>query len=281
MSTSQYVFTNSQRSRELERLQAIEQVFDPASQKRIQSTGIANGWQCLEVGAGAGSITRWLAAVVGENGKVVAVDLDTDFVDNINQPNIEVLKADVRYLPLEDNSFDLIHARYLLIHIADFQVALTRMVELLKPGGWIVLEEPDFSAARAIVGEESACHSVNRVNQAILQMFENRGMDYALGIKLPAILQGLSLQWLSVENDAPLCHGGSGIASVMKLSTLQLAEKYIATGRATHKDIEKYCEFAENQSAWAIYYATVGVTAQKPAAEQVDEAAISSSCASF
>jgi tRNA A58 N-methylase Trm61 len=84
MSTSQYVFTGSQHSREFERLQAIEQVFDPASQRRIQSTGITERWRCLEVGAGAGSMTRWLAAAVGESGKVVAVDLDIRFVANLN-----------------------------------------------------------------------------------------------------------------------------------------------------------------------------------------------------
>jgi hypothetical protein len=94
-------------------------------------------------------------------------------------------------------------------------------------------------------------------------MFANRGMDYALGVKLPAILQELSLQQLSVENDAPLSNGGSGVATVMKMSTVQLAEKYIATGEVTHEDIEKYCLFADDRNAWAVYYATVGVTAQK------------------
>ncbi len=266
MSASQYVFTDSQRSRELERLQAIEQVFDPASQKRIQLTGITENWRCLEVGAGAGSIAQWLATVVGKNGKVLAVDLDTRFIAHLNQSNVEVLEADVRHLTLESNSFDLIHARYVLIHIPDFQVALIKMLELLKPDGWIVLEEPDFSAARAIVGEKTACQSVNRVNRAILKMFENRGMDYALGVKLPAILQGYALQLLSVENGAPLSNGGSGVATVMKMSTLQLAEKYVATHIATQEDVERYCQFAEDQSAWAIYYATVGVVAQKTAA---------------
>lgn len=265
MSTSQYVFTDSQHSKELERLQAIEKVFDPASRRRIQATGITTNWQCLEVGAGAGSITQWMTAVVGESGKVVAVDLDTRFVVNIKSSNVEVLEADIRHVPLENHSFDLIHARYVLIHIPDFQVALSRMLDLLKPGGWIVIEEPDFSAARAIVGEAAACQSVNRVNRAILQMFANRGMDYALGVKLPAIFQQLSLQQLSVENDAPLSNGGSGVATVMKMSTLQLAEKYIATGEVSHKDIEDYCLFADDRNAWAIYYATVGVTAQKTA----------------
>ncbi len=265
MSMSQYVFTDSQHVKELERLQAIEQVFDPASRRRIQATGITVDWQCLEVGAGAGSVTRWMAAVVGENGKVVAVDLDTRFVANIQLPNVEVLKADIRHLPLENQSFDLVHTRYVLIHIPDFQVALSRMLDLLKPGGWIVIEEPDFSAARAIVGEERVFQSINRVNQAILQMFANRNMDYALGVKLPATFQKLGLQQLSVENDAHLSNGGSGLATVMKMSTVQLAEKYIATGEATQEDIEQYCLFSEDRNAWAIYYATVGIIAQTAA----------------
>jgi ubiquinone/menaquinone biosynthesis C-methylase UbiE len=262
MSMAQYVFTDSQYVKELERLQAIEQVFDPASRRRIQATGITSGWRCLEVGVGAGSIMQWMAAVVRENGKVVAVDLDTRFVANIQLPNVEVLEADIRHLSLENHSFDLVHARYVLIHIPDFQVALSRMLKLLKPGGWIVIEEPDFSAARAIVGEERVCQSMNRVNRAILQMFANRNMDYALGVKLPATLQKFGLQQLSVENDTPLSNGGSGVATVMKMSTVQLAEKYIATGEATQEDIEQYCLFSEDRNTWAIYYATVGVTAQ-------------------
>jgi ubiquinone/menaquinone biosynthesis C-methylase UbiE len=261
---SQYVFTDAQQVRELERLQAIERVFDPESRARIHTTGITADWQCLEVGAGAGSITQWLAAIVGERGRVVAVDLDTRFVSSLRLPNVEVLQADIRHLPLENNSFDLVHARYVLIHIPDFQVALSRMVDLLKPGGWIVIEEPDFSAARAIFGEAAACQSVNRVNRAILQMFASRGMDYALGVNLPARFQRLGLQQLSVENNTPLSNGGSGVATVMKMSTMQLAEKYIATDEATHEDIEQYCQFADDRNSWAIYYATVGLIAQKP-----------------
>ncbi|MBE9011202.1 class I SAM-dependent methyltransferase [Pseudanabaenaceae cyanobacterium LEGE 13415] len=258
---SQYVFTDVQQIRELERLQTIEQIFDPATRSRLQATGIEANWCCLEVGAGAGSIVQWLAATVGEQGKVVALDLDTQFVDRLQLPNVEVIQADIRHAPLQKHSFDLIHARYVLIHIADFQVALARMLDLLKPGGWIVIEEPDFSAARAIVGE--ACQSVDRVNQSILKMFTNRGMDYALGIHLPALFQNLGLQPLTVENEVPLSNGGSGVATVMKMSAIQLAQKYIETGEATAEDIEQYCLFADDPNTWAIYYATVGVIAQK------------------
>ncbi|PSB02601.1 SAM-dependent methyltransferase [Merismopedia glauca CCAP 1448/3] len=263
MSNSEYIFTSTQHSQELERLQALEQVFDPATRKKIESTGISAGWRCLEVGAGAGAIAQWMATVVGDNGSVVAVDLNTRFLNNLRSPNLEVIEADIRYLPLNYPLFDLVHARYVLIHIPDFQVALSRMLDLLKPGGWIVIEEPDFSVARAIYGEKDALESFNRVYEAICQMFAQLNLDYAFGIKLPAIFQQCGLQQLSVENDVPLSNGGSGIAKVMKMSTVQLAEKYISTSVVDSTDIDRYCQFADDPQTWAIYYGTVGVIARK------------------
>ncbi|UJB71390.1 methyltransferase domain-containing protein [Acaryochloris sp. 'Moss Beach'] len=263
MSTANYIFTETQYAQELERLQAIEKIFDPTSHQRLQSTGITTNWRCLEVGAGAGSITQWMAGAVGESGQVVAVDLDTRFVANLESSNVEVLEGDIQHLPLEKHSFDLVHARYVLVHNPDAHAVLSRLLDLVKPGGWIVLEEPDFAAARAIAGEDSACQSVNNVNRAIEQMFTARGMDYGLGAKLPALLQPYDLQSFSVEVDTHLSQGGSGIATMMAMSTVQLAEKYIATGAVTQADIDHYGRFAEDPNAWAIYYATVGVIAQK------------------
>jgi 2-polyprenyl-3-methyl-5-hydroxy-6-metoxy-1,4-benzoquinol methylase len=260
---SSYVFANSQHLQEMERLQTIEKVFDPGSHRRLLATGLTSGWRCLEVGAGAGSVMRWMADIVGESGRVVAVDVDTSFIKKSKPSNVEVLSEDIRHLALENNSFDLIHARFVLIHLPDFRVALSQMLNLLKPGGWIVLEEPDFAAARAIVGNPEALQSVHRVNQAIVQMFANKGLDYALGVKLPAILQRLGLQNLTVENDTPLSHGGCGMATVMKMSAMQLAKNYIATGQATDDDIKQYCQFADDPTTWAIYHGTVGVVAQK------------------
>jgi hypothetical protein len=125
-----------------------------------------------------------------------------------------------------------------LIHLADYEVALTKMLDYLKPGGWLVLEESDFSASRGIAGEEDDLASVQKVNQAIEQMYAILRMDYALGLKLPALLQQRGLKDLTVENEAPLCAGGSGMATVMKMSAEQLREKYLVTGVVEPVDLE-------------------------------------------
>ena len=138
------------------------------------------------------------------------------------------------------------------------------MLASLKPGGWLILEEPDFSASRGVTGEVMQMGAVQRVNQAIKVMYDALGMDYALGLTLPSLLQHRGVNGLMVENDAPLSSGGSGMATIMKMSARQLREKYLATGVVTEEDLDLYCRFADDPQAWAIYYATVAVSGRKP-----------------
>jgi len=263
MAQPEYVFHRVEDQRELERLRAIEQVFDPASRRRLLAAGLHSGWTCLEVGPGAGSVLSWMSEVVGPTGRVEAVDLSTKFLPGDLPLNVTVRQDDIRTVPLSDSSFDLVHARYVLIHMADSEAALSRMLACLKPGGWLVLEEPDFSASRGVTGEAAQVGAVNRVNQAIKVMYERLGMDYSLGLTLPALLQRRGVSGLIVENDAPLSAGGSGMATIMKMSAVQLREKYLATGVVTEQDLNRYCRFAEDPHAWAIYYATVAVSGRK------------------
>jgi SAM-dependent methyltransferase len=205
----------------------------------------------------------WMAEVVGSTGQVVGVELDPKFLGERDRSNVSVVRADIRAVPLPEQSFDLVHARYVLIHLSDYEVALTKMLDCLKPGGWLVLEEPDFSASRGITGSEQELASLSKINQAIERMYATLRMDYALGLKLPALMQRSGLQHLTVENDAPLCAGGSGMATVMMMSAEQLRKKYLATGVVEQSDLERYCRFADDPNSWAIYYATVAASGQK------------------
>lgn len=263
MSQPEYVFTSVEDQREGERLQAIERECDPASRRRLGSTGLTSGWRCLEVGPGAGSVMRWMADKVGPSGQVCAVDLSTKFLLTQRPAHVEVQQADIRTVSLPEASFDLVHARYVLIHLPDYEVALSKMLAALKPGGWLVLEEPDFSASRAAAGEAEQLASVDRINQAIHFMYETRGMDDALGLKLLPLLQARGLNDLAMEYDAPWSEGGSAMARMMAMSAVQLRDKYLATGLVTEADVERYCRFADDPHSRAVYYATVAVMGRK------------------
>ncbi len=260
MLKTEYVFQATEEARELQRLQMLERIFDAGTQRRMLATGLTTGWHCLEVGAGAGSIVRWLEQRVGPSGKVVALDTNPRFLRGSSMSNIEILQGDICDAELPLAMFDLVHARYLLIHIADYRTAFERMLRCVKPGGWVVIEEPDFESARAITGPDEDKAAFGRVTHAIERMFTSLGMDYALGAKLPALFQQQDLTQLTVEHEGHLSAGGGAVAQLMKVSAEQLREKYVATGLVTEADIEQYCRFADDPDAWAIYYATVAVT---------------------
>src|SRR5262245_23160239 len=113
---SKYTLSNAWPA-ERERLQRMERYHDSISIETLTRLGVAHGWRCLEVAAGAGSITRWLAERVGKAGSVVATDLDPRLLAVSDLENVEVRKHDILTDDLEEAGFDLVHARNLLVHL--------------------------------------------------------------------------------------------------------------------------------------------------------------------
>ncbi|MDP9150354.1 MAG: methyltransferase domain-containing protein [Myxococcota bacterium] len=175
-----YVFGDTEGNREFLRLRQIETLLDPASWRVIQRAGPRAGSRCLEVGAGAGSIASGLADRVGPSGSVVALDVDPRFLGRDRRANVEIVRHDIRSWGGRSD-FDLVHARYVLIHMPDPERALEQMVASLKPGGWVALEEPDFLAARFAGGEGEFAGAFQRVNAALEAMFRSRGIAGAAG----------------------------------------------------------------------------------------------------
>jgi hypothetical protein len=191
------------------------------------------------------------------------VDTDVRFLEPL-QAEVEVVHGDVREADLGARAFDVAHLRYVLIHNADSAGVLDSVTCSLKPGGWLLVEEPDFSVALAFAGPAVLTRAFERVNDAILAMFAGRGLDPALGRHVPAMLEQRGLELVSVECDLSTERGGSPLANMMSLSAVQLCDKYVATGRASSEDVSGYREFAADTSCWAIYYSTVRALVRKP-----------------
>jgi 2-polyprenyl-3-methyl-5-hydroxy-6-metoxy-1,4-benzoquinol methylase len=94
------------------------------------------------VGAGGGSIAEWLAGQVGPDGRVLATDIDTRFLEQLShKKNVEVRRHDIVSDSLPERAFDLVHARLVLLHLPERDRVLGRMAAALKPGGWLLTEE--------------------------------------------------------------------------------------------------------------------------------------------
>ncbi len=102
------------------------------------------GAVCLEVGAGAGSVARWLADRAGPGGLVVATDADPRFLAGTAATGVEVRRHDILADPLEPGRYDLVHCRALLCHLPDPGLALYTMAAAVRPGGWLLAEDADY-----------------------------------------------------------------------------------------------------------------------------------------
>ena len=168
MGEHQYVLSQTADASERERLSLLEQTADPLSQRRLAALGIQPGWRCLEVGAGHGSVARWLAEQVDPQGKVVATDINPRFLTEIELPNVEVRQHDIRTEPLEPGMYDLAHCRSVLVHMLEPQLVVRRIVVALRSGGRLLVEEGDASSVRAVEANHPLAESFNRQSRELL-----------------------------------------------------------------------------------------------------------------
>jgi SAM-dependent methyltransferase len=214
VSMSGYVFDQAWQ-REHARLRALEDAFDGASTRHLADRGVGPGWRCLEVGCGAGSVARWLADRVGASGRVLATDLDPRFVEGHGRSNLEILRHDILSDPLEDGTFDLAHERALLVHLPERQQALERMVAAVRPGGWVVAEDPDHGGAmipalRRYVDRPKHAELWERVFQGLDALFTRAGADASFGPRLPGCSPRRGWSGSALSCTHRCCTGGPG-----------------------------------------------------------------------
>lgn len=262
-----YVF-NQAWQKERDRLGALESLFDESSRRFLAGLGVGEGWRCLEVGCGAGSIAVWLADQVGPTGRVVATDLDTRHVDGQGRANLEVLTHNVVTDPLDEATFDLIHARAVLVHLPDRQLVLKRLVSALRPGGWLLIEDVDFGGATSsmlaeyVTAPGAAPAATRRIYQAFSAVFAANGADPSYGTRLTATLVGAGLADVGAELHAPLASGGS--EQWTRGSAEQLADRLIGTGLTSAADIQLFLEFSAQPGNYYLPPLMVSAWGQRP-----------------
>jgi SAM-dependent methyltransferase len=244
-SPSGYIYDTSQ-DEERTRLRSLERNNDPATIEYLEGVGIAEGWHCLEVGGGGGSVTRWMCERVGSTGRVVATDLDTRFLDEIEAGNLEVRRHDIVEDDLERDSFDLVHSRFLLEHLPSYDGALRKMIDALKPGGWLVAEDVDIAAAIMADPEQrpgvppASVEIGAELTGKMLAMSGARGLHTELGRRLPALLVDAGLQDVGAEGRTTLMWSTSEEAAVGRLTIDRMTSLAVTNGVMTEAERDRY-----------------------------------------
>jgi SAM-dependent methyltransferase len=210
-------------------LSLLEELFDPATVERLERLGVTTGWHVLEVGAGRGSIAAWLARRVGAAGRAVATDADTHLLEQRPEANLEVVRHDVLEDDFPPESFDLVHCRALLVHVADPEVAVRRMVRWLKPGGVLLAEEPWID-----IGLLSPYPVAVRAAREL-----NGAMDGGLARRLPVVFRDAGLERVEAEGRLVFFKGATRLADFYRLALEGACERLVSRREMERRELDR------------------------------------------
>jgi SAM-dependent methyltransferase len=216
---------------EHKRLQGMESLWDPGTKALLTELGAGAGKRCLEAGAGGGSIVSWLAELGAE---VAAVDVDVRFVEPLASDRVTVHQLDLRSDPLPEGGFDFIHSRLVLEHLPERREILDRLVAALNPGGWIVIEDYDWSC----FGFEGDDGQLGGVAEAVMAFMARAGFQADYGRHLVGDLDACDLTEVRGEGRARVIGTDSPGYDFFRLSWESLKGAVVEAGLLTQEQAE-------------------------------------------
>lgn len=230
------------------RFSGLDAGLDQNTQAHLSALGIAAGWRCLEVGAGSGSIARWMAEQAGAHGHVLATDIDTRWIQGNGLSQLEVQRHDVIADPLAQGEFDLVHARLVLSWLPTRDAVVSRLVAALRPGGWLVVEDFDSVLHHCLDPLNDDERVFDKVTDAFGEALQRRGADTTWARTLPHRLASAGLQDVGAAGHLTIYHGGSPASQVWVANISQVGDVLIQAGLITAGERDTFLRLAQDPS---------------------------------
>lgn len=223
-----------ERPGEAERIDAGALVYDPFTTRRLRALGAGPGFRCLEVGAGTGTVARWLLEEAGVD-EVVALDRDTSALAGLAGPRLQIITADLTDESLQLGTFDLIHARFVLMHLPERRQLVSRLAALLSPGGRLVLGD-----AVELPDSLDASSAYRRTMDAMWQALRTTiGTDISPVPAYPHFMREEGLENVAAELFVPPLVAGSPLARFWSETWDRMRPALEETGRVDAAVIEE------------------------------------------
>jgi SAM-dependent methyltransferase len=193
MSREEYLLADQ--PSELERLQLQSRVWEPSGRQLLAKVGDGSGLRALDVGCGALGWLRILSEWVGPSGQVVGTDIDERLLDAARSflaaegiANVERAVDDLFDSELEAESFDLVHARYVIAPLGRGREQVASHRRLVRPGGSLVLEEWDLGSWHF----NPPAPAAERLIRLLSEIFAGLGGEAGRG--LPELLREIGIE---------------------------------------------------------------------------------------
>jgi SAM-dependent methyltransferase len=177
------------------RLAVLAQVMSESTTRLFGEIGVADGWECLDVGCGGGEASTALAGLVAPRGSATGVDIGettllhaTESARELGVENVRFERADVYALPYRDR-FDLAYARLLLCYLVEPVAALRQMAAAVRPGGVVAVEDLFTDSLRS----EPATPALDDLRRVFGATVRAHGGDPTIGPRLPVLFRAAGL----------------------------------------------------------------------------------------
>jgi SAM-dependent methyltransferase len=238
MDEEKYFASGQKDEFERTRIALLERAYDPATIRQLQAIGVTEGWKCLEVGAGGGSIAQWLTTAVGASGRVVATDFNTKLLEQLLMPNLEVRQHNILTDQLEPCVYDLAHARLVLMHLSEPEKALKKMADALRPGGWLFIEDGDAGPALSANLTDPRLDTTMAIWRRLHVFFEEKGVyNPYFGRQERRLVEQLGFVDIGHQGSLQEFRGGEPLARVAYMAFQHLKESGLAAGICTADEI--------------------------------------------
>jgi SAM-dependent methyltransferase len=256
-----YAFDNdSVHAREQHRCLAA--MLDPITTERLAATGVGPGWHCLEVGAGGGSVSVWLAERVAPTGRVVATDIKPDHIPPAK--GLKIAKLDLLHDPLPRAAFDLVVARLVLAQLPERRGILRRLVGALRPGGWLQIDEFDTTYGPALLMPDPAAHALYRRFMATkARLFKAAGADLAWGRHVAGAMRDAGLVAIDPAPHVELWGAGAPGVELLIHHTFHLRDRLLDAGM-TDAALEAVRRLLRDPTFRATSYVLYSVHGRRP-----------------
>ncbi|MFG2235535.1 class I SAM-dependent methyltransferase [Streptomyces sp. NPDC048723] len=221
--------------------------YDDFTLARLRALGAGPGWRCLDVGAGTGTVARLLLDRAGVS-EVLAVDRDTAFLRAHPAPGLTPLEADITALDFSPGRFQLVHARFVLMHLRNWPRMIGKLASLVAPGGVLVLGD-----AVDLTTPAAPTTTYGRVMRAMWQgLGDSLGTDVSWVPDYPEHLREAGLLSVGAEILVPPLLPGSPISRFWAGTWERARGPMTATGLVDDAAIDAAIRYLESPDCAAL-----------------------------